>query len=59
MRRRDPEDPSATHVIARVSLGLFVVLLFAAALALAVMWRADELALERGMENAVKSWLWP
>jgi hypothetical protein len=59
IRRRDSGDLPATHVIARMSLGGFVALLFLAALAFAVFWRGYELALERVVADAVKSWLLP
>jgi hypothetical protein len=59
IRRRDPGSLPATHVIARISLGGFVALLFLAALLLAVFWRGHELALERIVADVVKSWLLP
>jgi hypothetical protein len=58
-RRRGPEDLPAGHVIARVLLGVLVVLLSLAALSAVVLWRGDELALARTVTDAVRSAVLP
>jgi hypothetical protein len=57
--RRNPGDLPVSHVIARITLATFVALLFLTALALVVFRGGDELAFERMVAGAVKSWLIP
>jgi hypothetical protein len=57
--RRSPGDLPLSHIIARISLVGFVALFFLAALALAFFLRGGELALERTIEDAVRSRLLP
>lgn len=54
-----PGDIPASHAVARMTLGGFVVLLFLAGLALAVYCRGSELALVRTMADTVRTRLLP
>lgn len=57
--RRNPGDLPVSHVIARISLGTFIALLFLTALAIVVLWRGHELALARTWADAFRARLLP
>ena len=57
--RRKPGDLPVSHVIARISLGTSIALLFLTALAIVVLWSGHELALARTWADAVRARLFP
>ena len=55
--RRGSADLPARHVIARMTLGTWVILLFLLALTLVILRMSGELALEHTIANGFRHWL--